>query len=32
MWRESLMLRRIGFSEAEIATYKQEAEEAETFT
>lgn len=31
-WRESLMLRRIGFSEADIGTYKEEAEQAETFT
>lgn len=31
-WRESLMLRRIGFSEEEVSAYKREAEEAEIST
>ena len=31
-WRESLMLQRLGFSNAEIARYREEAEEAETYT
>jgi len=31
-WRESLMMRRLGFSPAEIEAYQREAEEAETYT
>jgi hypothetical protein len=31
-WRERLMLHRLGFSEEEIREYKDEAEQAETFT
>jgi hypothetical protein len=31
-WRESLMMRRLGFTPAEIEAYQQEAEQAETNT
>ncbi len=31
-WRECLMLKRLGFSDAEIARYMESACEAETFT
>jgi hypothetical protein len=31
-WRESLMMRRLGFSAAEIEAYQREAEQAETYT
>ena len=31
-WRECLFLSRVGFSEDEIAKYKDKAEEAETYT
>ena len=32
VWRESLMMRRLGFTPAEIAAYQDEAQEAETYT
>ena len=32
VWRESVMMRRLGFTPAEIAVYQTEAEEAETYT
>jgi hypothetical protein len=32
VWRESLMMRRLGFTPAEIDAYQREAEEAETYT
>jgi hypothetical protein len=32
LWREILMLRRLGFSEKEIDLYKEEAKRAEMFT
>lgn len=31
-WRECLLLRRLGFSDEEVRTYKEAAEQAETFT
>jgi hypothetical protein len=32
VWRESLMLRRLGFTAAEIAAFEDEAEQSETYT
>jgi hypothetical protein len=31
-WRECLLMRRLGFSDDEVRAYKEEAEQAETFT
>ena len=31
-WRETLMMRRLGFTPAEIEAYQREAEQAETYT
>jgi hypothetical protein len=31
-WRETLMMRRLGFTQGEIDAYQREAEEAETYT
>ena len=32
VWRESLMMHRLGFTPAEIEAYQREAEQAETYT